>query len=148
MTKLTEFVAQQRAALEGNDTTTALQLLDNLEANLAKINSWHDLRTNAPESYDQLIAKLEDTKTVRAASGRTEISQLIQVFRWCAAHDIALAELEVSVHLPKYLEAASYLKNLIATESDAADIRAAVERIKADRQKADTRAWTREHCNA
>lgn len=149
MTKLAEFVAQQRAALEGNDVATALQLLDDLEAYLVKINSWRDLRTNPPQSYDQLIAKLEDTKTVRAASGRTEISQLIQVFRWCEAHDIPLAELGVSTNLPKYVEAASYLKNLIANESDAADARSelltAIARIKADRQKSDTRAWAREH---
>lgn len=144
MTKLAEFVAQQRAALEGNDVATALQLLYDLEAYLAKVNSWRDLRTNPPQSYDQLIAKLEDVQAVRAASGRTEMSQLVQVFRWCEAHDIPLAELEISVHLPKYVEAASHLKNLIANESDAADIRAAIERIKADRQKADTRAWARE----
>jgi len=148
MTKLTEFVAQQRAALEGNDVTTALQLLDDLEAHLAKVNSWHDLRTNPPQSYDQLVAKLEDTKTVRAASGRTEINQLIQVFRWCEAHDIPLAEFGIPVHLPKYVEAASHLKNLIANESDAADIRAAIEHIKADRHKTDTRAWARERRNA
>ena len=144
MTKLTEFAAQQRAALEGNDIATALQLLTDLEDYLAKVSSWRDLRTNPPQSYDQLITKLGDVQAVRAASGRTEISQLIQVFRWCEAHDIPLAELEVSAHLPKYVEAASYLKNLIATDSETATIRSKIERIKADRHKADTRAWARE----
>ncbi|HQE93483.1 MAG TPA: hypothetical protein PLH19_11430 [Anaerolineae bacterium] len=143
MTKLAEFAAQQRAALEGNDVPAVLRLLDDLDAYLAKANSWREVRSNPPQNYDQLIARLEDVQTVRAASGRTEINQLIQVLRWCEAHDIALAELGVSVHLPKYVEAASYLKNLIATKSDAADIRAAIERIKADRKKADTRAWAR-----
>ena len=152
MTKLAEFAAQQRAALEGNDVTTALQLLDDLEAYLAKVNSWRDLRTNPPQSYDQLVAKLEDVQAVRAASGRTEMSQLVQVFRWCQAHDITLAELGISTHLPKYVEAASYLKNLIANEADTADTKSklltAIARIKADYQKSDTRAWAREHRNA
>jgi len=147
MLRLTEFVDQQRTALQKKDVELALQLLAELEEHLQKTRSWHDLRTNPPETYPQLVAKLKDIGEVREASGRTEMKQLIRVFEWCEAHDIALAELEVSSHLHKYVEAAAYLNDLIESATDAADMRQrilnTIGRLKADRHRSDTRRWAR-----
>ena len=145
MIALTSFAEKQRVALEAGDVDKALRLLRKLEGRIEKAKAWGWLRSNEPESYEQLIDKLKQSRKGRSASGRTEINQLRRIFRSCRDHDISLVELDVPSNLHKYREAAAKLNEIVAGESEIREqLEAAIETIKSHSNRADTRAWARE----
>ncbi|MCJ7736427.1 MAG: hypothetical protein MUQ10_03805 [Anaerolineae bacterium] len=113
-----ESAGKQRAALESGDVEEALQLLSKLDDWIENTKAWGWLRSNEPESYEQLIAKLEQSSEGRSACGRTEMSQLAGIFESCRDHDISLVELDVSNNLHKYRKAAAKLNAIVSGRSE------------------------------
>ncbi len=142
LAKLAEFAKRQRVALESEDVDKALRLLRKLEARIEKTKAWGWLRSNEPESYEQLIDKHEQSSERRSACGRTEMEQLITIFKSCEAHGISLVELGVPSHLHKYREAAAKLNAIVSGRSQMSLVEA-IETIKAHSCRADTRVWAR-----
>ena len=109
-----ELLHHQRVALEASDTEEALRLLDLIEAEVEKATAWKWLTSNQPDSYDEMISKLEQAREGLTQSGQSELGQLIRVFRWCEEHGISLDHLQVKDHLSKYREASSKLNQILA----------------------------------
>ncbi len=112
-------------------------------------DAWHWLRNNQPESYEQLIGKLEQAASRSLSSGgQIELRQLVGVFECCEEHGIELADLEVPAHLHKYREAVAHLSRICdSDEPDQSKVQAmreTVGRIKSDPSRRATRAWARE----
>ena len=112
-------------------------------------DAWHWLRNNQPESYEQLIGKLERAASRYLSSGgRTELRQLVRVFEWCEEHRIELADLEVPDHLHKYREAVVRLSRICdgdePDQSKVQTMQETVGRIKSDPSRRATRAWARD----
>ena len=111
-------------------------------------DAWHWLRNNQPESYEQLIEKLEQAASRSLSSGgQTELRQLVGVFEWCRDHEVKLADLEVPDHLHKYREAVAHLNRICDSDepdqSKVQTMRETVGRIKSDPSRRATRAWAR-----
>jgi hypothetical protein len=75
--RLVELVEQGIAALEAADITKARELLEETKAELDRRLAWRRLREEPPQSYGQLIERLEQARTVLVPSGRTELAQLV-----------------------------------------------------------------------
>ena len=142
MIELTVFAERQRATLEAGEVDEALQLLSGLEDQIENTKAWGWLRSNEPESYEQLVDKLEQSRQGRSASGRTEMKQLITIFESCRDYGISLVELDVPNNLHKYREAAAKLNAIVSGRSEI-NLEAAIETIKSHSSRADTRAWAR-----
>ncbi len=76
------------------------------------------LRENAPESYEQLIGKVEASIEGRSHTTRTERRQLAKVFQWCKEHDIELSLFDLPGHISNYRVAASYLYHTVMDASN------------------------------
>jgi hypothetical protein len=142
LAKLAKFAKRQRVALESENVDKALRLLRKLEARIEETKAWGWLRSNEPESYEQLIDKLKQSSKGRSASGRTEMKQLIRIFESCEAHGISLDELDAPNNLHKYREAAAKLNAIVSGRSQM-NLEEAIETIKSHSCRADTRAWAR-----
>ncbi len=60
---------------------------------------WVWLRENSPESYEQLIGKVEASIEGRSRTTRTERRQLAKVFQWCKELDIELSLFDLPGHI-------------------------------------------------
>ena len=136
---------RMEAALEDGDIATARELLGKVRAEFSARNAWHWLRTNQPESYEQLIEKLEQARTHLSNTGLVELRQLTAVVKWCEEHGVELADLNAPDHIHKYREAVSYLD--LIRKSDTPDdvkveeMRDAIRVIQGHSTRRDTRAW-------
>lgn len=111
-------------------------------------DAWHWLRQNEPESYQQLLDKLDQAaRRDLSPSGKVELFQLVKVFKWCAEHGVPLNELDVKDHLHKYREAVSYLRRFTRSakpgEAEIDTVRQIIARIKQDASRQETRLWAR-----
>jgi hypothetical protein len=146
--KVKELLKQQEAALEAADVIEARKLLEKTRLTLEWLSAWRELRTDGPESYEQLLKKLEDAAKLLDLSSRVELGQLQEVFEWCRDHEIELAELKVKKYLPRYREAACYLHRLCySTEKDdrtrLQEVQEALDRIRTAQNRQAVRAWVR-----
>jgi hypothetical protein len=147
MYNLTQFIEQQRRALEAGDINKAIQLLSVVETYTMKRKTWHSLKYNEPESYAELYFKLGAGFAVLRSTGKYTLQHLLRFFRWCENHDIALEDLAVSQNLYKYRDITAYLISTINRDADIADIKQdvldVINRIKADKNRDETRSWAR-----
>ena len=145
MYNITQFVEQQKKALDDNDITKAVSLLAELESHLAKKRGWNSLRTNSLASYEELYAKLEDMNHVLSPSGKSTMGQLIRIFQCCQDYGISLEFLDVPANLHKYREASNYLNVIISKDASDAVIKRelldAISHIKSDKNRDETRSW-------
>ena len=147
MYNLTQIVDPQNKALTDSDITEVQRLLTELETHLEKKRGWKWLRTNKPESYNELYTKLKDLGQVLLPAGKSTMRQLVSIFKWCEDHDISLAYLGVSENLHKYREATAYLIRIINNDATTCEIKRevldAIRRIKSDKNRDLTRLWVR-----
>jgi len=145
---LDDLLKQQRTALKKRKYKRALRLLDSIEEELDKINSWDWLLNNQPENYKQLIKKLTYAGEGLAPSGKSEPQSLARVFQWCEEHYIALDLFDLPKHSGNYREAASWLREQIRTASGEDEagkaIRDAENTINKHTTRRQTRAMVRE----
>ncbi len=142
-----ELIRQQRTALQAGKCEEALSLLDSIVEEIERTNAWAWLQKHQPESYDQLIRKVEQARVGLAPSGRSELAQLERVFIWCRDHSIELAALDLPKQVSKYRESAGRLDAIVSSGAEEAQIGQellpAIEVIKSHRTRADTRKWAR-----
>jgi len=144
---LDKLLAKQRKALKKRKYKKALRLLNSIEEEINKTNSWDWLLNNEPKSYRQLIKKLEYAAEGLAPSGRSELQSLARVFQWCKEHNIELSLFDLPGHVANYREAASYLRGLVGADSDEAttvsEVRAKIATIKTHTTRRQTREMVR-----
>jgi len=108
---------------------------------------WVWLRENEPESYDQLISKVEASIEGRSRTTRTVMRQLARAFQWCHEHDIELSLFDLPRRVARYREAASYLYHKVMDASNREEaeqgLREAVAAINSHRTNGETRAMVR-----
>lgn len=75
-----ELLEQQEGALKDKNIPQARRLLQEIRAEIEKREAWNWLRANEPESYAQLLGKLEQAGESLSPSGRAEVRQLPEVF--------------------------------------------------------------------
>ena len=145
---------QLDAALTASDLSAARDVAAQLKTTLSAQSAWRWFSDHEPESYDELLEKLclaktwYSRKSVATRSGEYELRHLIDVFEWCEAHGIAVAELGVRGKMGNYREADLRLRGVVRDKalSDQAkveELRGLIRRIRKDRTRADTRAWAR-----
>jgi len=149
LVNLSELVEQGIAALGAGDIAEARRLLEEMRAELDKQVAWRRLRREPTESYPQLIERLEQAKAPLAPPGRTQLKQLIRVFKWCREQRISLDELQVRDNLPKYCQASARLNEILDSEegdrskSKAQVMQEALACIRDHPDREATRAWAR-----
>lgn len=105
---------------------------------------WPWLSEHQPESYDQLVKKLELAGEELTHSSRSTFGSLLEVLWWCEEHDISLDEIRFKDNLSKYREAGSR-PNQIIREGDEVreELLAAIAIIQSHRTRDETRGWAR-----
>ena len=105
------------------------------------------LRSNEPESYNELYSRLKDMSEVLLPAGKSTMRQFVRIYKWCEDHGIKLEFLGLSPNLHKYREATAYLTRVISKNTCDDEIKRevleTVNRIKSDKNRDETRSWTR-----
>ena len=147
MTNTTQFVKRQKKAFAECDITEAKRLLTELGIHLEKKRGWNWLRSNEPESYNELYSRLKDMSEVLLPAGKSTMRQFVRIYKWCEEHGIELEFLDLSPNLHKYREATAYLTRVISKNTCDDEIKRelleTVNRIKSDKNRDGTRSWTR-----
>ena len=139
-----ELLTDVRGAVETRDKhieelreqVQALQ--DELEA-LEQQTAWRWLRSNQPESYEQLLRKLGLAReNVTTQNPWYELGYLIDIFRRCEELHIPLLTLGIPENLGKYREAVAHLRGLGGD-----DLREALQEVRHDANRDATRERVR-----